>query len=222
MLPVEDNDNLEDIIDSSWLEEQEKLQNVDSVFHREPMTNIQSKFIYINTHNYIDKIICKSIPLQKNDSITLLQKEVLIKTIDTNKLETKNSRFKLIDVLLCNFDILPSSVHAFSKNSSDKENANNCIKTVNPLNDLIIQPSTFLFHDVNSLFFIFQEEEFEEEKMVVPKSILKQKSELGKREPSNKKHTKKVRIADKFIQGSLLSKKNITRKSKIKETLLKI
>ena len=63
MLPVEDNDNLEDIIDSSWLEEQEKLQNVDSVFHREPMTNIQSKFIYINTHNYIDKIICK-LPFQ--------------------------------------------------------------------------------------------------------------------------------------------------------------
>lgn len=212
-----EKDDLEDIIDPAWLKEQEKLQQVNSVFLREPMNQIECKFFYINTKSYIDKITCKSISLEINENCSFLSKEVLIQTIDTHKIKNKNSRYKLLDVLLCNFDILPNMVHSFSKNSNDLFNAKNYMKKINPINDLIIYPSTFLFHNLNGLFFFFEEEELEDESMFIPKSILKQRTEMKEREPkdqSNKKSTKKVRICLKNESGSQTLKKNTTRKFK--------
>lgn len=212
-----EKDDLDNIIDPAWLEEQERLQQVNSVLLREPMNQIEAKFFYINTKSYIDKITCKSIPLEINEKCSFLSKEVLIRTIDNNKIKNKNSRYKLLDVFLCNFDILPNMVHSFSKNSNDSFNSKNYMKKINPINDLIIYPSTFLFHSLNGLFFFFEEEELEDDSMFIPKSILKQRTELRDREPkdqSNKKSTKKVRIFIKDESGSQRLKKNTTKKFK--------
>ena len=57
------------------------------------------------------------------------------------------------------------------------------------------------------------EEELEKETFFIPKSILKSKSKLDKREPTNKndkKRTKRVFIVDPTSQKS--SRKNVTRK----------
>ena len=55
-----EEDNLEQIIDSSWMKQQEKLISVDSLFKREPMEKIQVKFMYIDKNSYINKITCKN------------------------------------------------------------------------------------------------------------------------------------------------------------------
>ena len=64
-----------------------------------------------------------------------------------------------------------------------------------------------------NIFFFYQEEELEKETFFIPKSILKSKSKLDKREPTikkDKKRTKRVFIVDPAIQKS--SRKNVTRK----------
>ena len=81
------NDNLGNIIDSKWLLHEERLQNVNSIFDREIMQSITAKFIYINTHDYIDKITYTEIPLVIDNSFSMIPKENLIKIIEDNKLK---------------------------------------------------------------------------------------------------------------------------------------
>lgn len=209
----EDCEYLENnFLQPSWIQEQEKLLNVDSIFNNEPMQSLYAKFIYINTNQYIDKIVCKTLPLVVNEDSSLLTKEVLIQNIDSNKIKNKFSKFKLADVFLCNFDILPSSIQMFSKNEINKHNSKTYLKKVDPLNDLIIYPSTFIFHDINAIYFIFEEEEVEnDDEFFIPKSILKKKISSSLNE-ENKKHTKKVRILLKPLKSSQKASNNITRK----------
>ena len=44
-----DNTHLGTIVDSRWLQQEERLQNIDSIFDREQMQSITVKCIYINT-----------------------------------------------------------------------------------------------------------------------------------------------------------------------------
>tara|TARA_B100000902_G_C26983847_1_gene751610 strand:- start:5 stop:649 length:645 start_codon:yes stop_codon:yes gene_type:complete len=196
----------------SWIQEQEKLLKVDSVFKNEPMHSIYAKFIYINQNQYIDKVICKTLPLVVKDDFSILTNDLLIQYIDSNKLKSKQSKYKLNDIFLCNFDLLPSSIQMFSKNEINNQNANSYLKKVDPLNDLIIYPSTFVFHDINTLYFIFEEEELEvDDEFFIPKSILKHKTDSIVSD-SKKKQTKKVRILLKPPKSSQKPSKNITRK----------
>ena len=190
------NLDLEDIIQPSWIQQQERLQNVDSVFTREPMTSISAKFLYINTHDYIEKIICEDIPLESHLNGSLITKERLIQIIQKKKIKTSNTKYKLLDSFLCNFDIPPSSIYSFYKNSSPS--INSYMKNINIIEDLIISPSIFVFHDINTLFFIFQEHPVEKHEHTI-KSILKPVSNSNHREPlpkNKQKTTKKVRIID--------------------------
>ena len=187
---------LEDIIQPSWIQQQERLQNVDSVFTREPMTSNSAKFFYINTHDYIEKIICEEIPLESHLDGSLITKERLIQIIQNKKIKTSNTKYKLLDSFLCNFDIPPSSIYSFYKNSSPS--INSYMKNINIIEDLIISPSIFVFHDINTLFFIFEEHPVEKHEHTI-KSILKPVSNSNHREHLSKnkqKNTKKVRIID--------------------------
>ena len=202
------NDNLGNIINSKWLLHEERLQNVDSIFDREIMQSITAKFIYINTHDYIDKITYTEIPLVTDNSFSMIPKENLIKIIEDNKLKTENSSYKLSDVLCCNFDIMPSHIQSFSSTDENLIDEKKYLKSISSINDVIIQPSTFIFHDINSIYIIFQEHELD-------KGTHRYKSILKKPNTSQKhKHTKKVRISlnDPNIKNN---KKRVTRKNYI-------
>ena len=75
-----------------------------------------------------------------------------------------------------------------SEVKSKTKGAASGIKKLNPLEDIFIGSSIFPFHQINNLYFFFEEHSIEEEKPMILKSILKD---------TNKKpikHTKKVRI----------------------------
>lgn len=203
------NDNLGNIIDSKWLLHEERLQNVNSIFDREIMQSITAKFIYINTHDYIDKITYTEIPLVIGNSFSMIPKENLIKIIEDNKLKTENSTYKLLDVLCCNFDIMPSHIQTFSSSDENVIDRKKFWKSISSINDVIIQPSTFIFHDINSIYIIFQEHELTKDNTHRYKSILKKTNTSQKH-----KHTKKVRInlIDPTIKNN---KKRVTRKNSI-------
>ena len=202
------NNNLGNIINSKWLLHEERLQNVNSIFDREIMQSITAKFIYINTHDYIDKITYTEIPLVIDNSFSMIPKENLIKIIEDNKLKTENSTYKLSDVLCCNFDIMPSHIQTFSSSDENVIDKKKYLKSISSIDNVIIQPSTFIFHDINSIYVIFQEHELDKDTRRY-KSILKTPNTSQKH-----KHTKKVRIS--LNNPNLKSnKKRVTRKNYI-------
>ena len=169
------NTTLEDL--HSLIEQEQKLINNDSTFSKENMIFICAKFIYINTHEYIDKIVCENINLEiNNDYGSLISKENLLQIIQTKKSQN-NNKYNFIDGWVCNFNISPKDIYEYS--ISDNYNNQLFIKSFNGLSDILIPPSVFIFHDINTIFFIFKE--------IPPiKSILKNND--------CKKKTKKVRI----------------------------
>jgi hypothetical protein len=187
---------LGNIIHSTWLAEEERLQKVECIFDKEVMSSINIQIIYLNTHDYIDKITCSTQSLTLSDNGAVLEKEKLLKLIQTYKIDNKNTKYKLLDIFLCNFDVSPSSISLFSTSSNDIENAKTYIKTVSSIDDLFIPASVFMFHDVNTLYFIYQEYEIVKNNIPL-KSILKSDVKSINGEQPKKRATKKVRISIK-------------------------
>ena len=142
-------------IDKKWLTQEEMLQNIDSVISKESMNSISAKFIYINTHNYIDKVICESIPLDPRIDYSLLSNELLTKIIHNKKIFTDKSKYKFLNCYLCNFNIMPTNVNNFSKSNIELHTSKQFYNKVNEFNDLIIPSSVSIFHDINCIFFYF-------------------------------------------------------------------
>jgi hypothetical protein len=182
------SDNLEEEQDFSWIVEQERLQNLQNNFIREPMERIPIKYIYINQNNYIDKILCETIPLEQGG---LTHGEIL-RISESKKVKTANSRYKLKDILLFHVGLEPEHIQAYAKNDDFLAFSSGFMKVLSIVDKVSIPESVFIFHDINTLYFIFQEVEMElvgGSKQTI-KSILKK----GASGDVRKVNTKKVRI----------------------------
>ena len=190
-----------DDLDMSWIEEEERLQNIQTNYSREPMESIKTYFIYINKNQYIDKILCEVQELEINsDSAgSQINKETILKIIQTKKISTPFSKYKLVDILLYNIDLEPEHIQDYSKANVEDNSNKDLLKKIPIFDEVIIAPSIFIFHGINSLYFIFQEVEIERVKPSRHslKSILKLDST-----PRNLPSTKKVRIRDESIEYS--------------------
>jgi len=189
-----------DDLDMSWIEEEEKLQNIQNNYSREPMESIRVLFIYINKNQYIDKILCEEQELEKNSdgSGSQINKETVLKMIQTKKISTPFSKYKLSDILLYNIDLEPEHIQDYSKLNVESENTGaSTLKKIPIFDEIIVVPSIFIFHGINSLYFIFQEVEIE--KVQHSRRSLKSILKLDNA-PRGVQSTKKVRIRDESIE----------------------
>jgi hypothetical protein len=99
-------------LDMSWIKEEERLQNIQTNYSREPMESIRTYFIYINKNQYIDKILCEYQELGVGSQIN---KETVLKIIQTKKISTPFSKYKLSDILLYNIDLEPEHIQQYAK-----------------------------------------------------------------------------------------------------------
>lgn len=218
----------EDCLDISWINEQERLQSMNQNSYREPMDSIRVNYIYINRNQYIEKILCETETLTKssNKKFSYIPQEYVLQMIQTKKLRTHDSKYKLIDILLYHIEIEPEHVQSYSNNDSNSESARTCLKTL-PISTIKIEPSIFVFHDINSLYFVFQEypqisySSLTNSSKKNIKSILKVPKEINSTdiENINKSKTKKVRmlidseIEPEFNHDKIMhSKHKITRR----------
>jgi hypothetical protein len=174
--------------DFSWVLEQDRLHNPQNNFSREPIGRIQVKYIFINKNKYIDKVLCETAELSLGNVIS---NEQLIRMAESKKYKTPTSRYKLKDLLLFNVDLEPEHIQAYAKNDDFIAFSKPFMKVLSIVDKIIIPDSVFIFHDINSLYFIFEEVEVEligGNKNPIIKSILK-KDNLG-----GGSTTKKVRI----------------------------
>jgi len=174
--------------DFSWVLEQDRLHNPQNNFSREPIGRIQVKYIFINKNKYIDKVLCETAELSLGNVIS---NEQLIRMAESKKYKTPTSRYKLKDLLLFNVDLEPEHIQAYAKNDDFIAFSKPFMKVLSIVDKIIIPDSVFIFHDINSLYFIFEEVEVEligGNKNPIIKSILKKDNSSGG------STTKKVRI----------------------------
>jgi hypothetical protein len=205
----------DDDLDMSWINEQERIQNIQSNYYREPMETVNMCFIYINQNQYIDKILCEKYDLEVVSSGSLLNKESLLKIIQTKKIKTLNTKYKLIDILQYHVDLEPEHIQTFINGQPDPS-SQKIFKNISVFDEIVFSPSIFIFHGINCLYFILQEvETINTKNRKSLKSILKSDSKNDDREHSNK-GTKKVKISDNTIEYSHSYKnKNKTRKARL-------
>jgi hypothetical protein len=209
ILENKDNDDSSDDLelDTSWIENEERLEQVQQNYFREPMEFIEVLFVYINTNDYIEKIISEKHPLfiMEDKKTSVLKKEYLLQLIQNKKIKTGHSIYKLMDILIYNVDIDPDFIQNYSKSENVAENSAGFFKVLKIVDDILFPPSIFIFHDLNSVYILFQEKDFDIAK-VKPKSILKVSS------GSDNKSTKKVKIMEGNIDSSSNTHKKMTRK----------
>lgn len=192
---IENKEEEEDNLDISWIHEHERIQNIQNSYCRESMTSIPLFFIYINQHQYIDKILSEKHDISVEDK---LSKEALLHIVEKHKISTPVSKYKLVDVLKFHVTIEPEHIQAFSKNENIDEISKDLMKVLPVLDEIKIEPSIFIFHSLNSIYFIFQEVLKTNDHRHTLKSILKAGGSGGGSGNGNSvslhKTTKKVRI----------------------------
>jgi hypothetical protein len=205
--------NLE--LDTSWVNLQEKLENIDLKLSKEPMKSLTMSFIYINTDKSIEKIISEKWLLNMSrqtseniDSGSLITKEELLKIIQSKKIKKPFSKYKFEDLLLYNITLesehIQSYINMNSSLSIDNESIQLYMKPVSILEDVRIKDSIFIFHGINSLYFIFQE--------------VSNKIGVSSHRNTLKSILKKMHSANLDEHLSSIQDKNITKKVNIRET----
>ena len=201
-------------LDCSWINQDEKLDKINQNYFREPMELIDIFFLYINSNSYIEKIICEKHPLilMDDNKTNVLKKEYILQLIQSKKIKTDHSLYKLIDILTYNIDLEPNHIQPYSQQNDSSDISKGFFNVLKIVDDIKIPPSIFIFHGINSIFFIFQEKEFDISQLK-PKSILKGDSFDVNSTGSQHKSTKKVKIMIGVNKpDKLQSKQRFTRK----------
>lgn len=214
------NNDDDDCLDTSWIQQENRIQNIQQNYSREPMDFIHGVFIYINQNNYIDKIIREIIQLQVNstDNCSYISPDSLLKIIQTKKLRTPISKYKFSNLFTNIINIDPEQIQSFSK-IQDNQLINTSFFNEVPITDSIIIPSSiFIFHPINTIYFFFQEIPTHRHNLTL-KSALKPITTQNQKKTNttnSHKNTKKVRIFDKHdnnkVYNKLATKKGTRRK----------
>jgi len=171
-------------LDTSWIQTEKKIDSIENAYIREPCDAMDVYFIYLNSDNAIDKIVCeKEIP--ENG---IIDKDRLLKIIQIKRM-INNKKYKLFDILSFQVDIEPKNIDIFNKNKDVTEISNECFKILPIFDSIDCISSIFIFHDINSLYFLFKE--------VASSSKLKSILKNGQ----SKGVTKKVRISDAISEA---------------------
>ena len=162
------NDSIQDL-DISWIQEHEKETNISENFFREPVENISIYYLYIN-NSEIEKIDNELVStMSVGDSIGLSKERIL--HIIQHKKNMNGKKYKISEILLYNVLLEPESIQSYSKSENTRDLSKGFFKTLSIFDDIIISDSIFIFHSINSIYFIFQRNEVNR-----PRSILKDKT----------------------------------------------
>lgn len=172
----EDDSDDEEDLDTSWIDSEEFQNN----YKREHMKELLMFFVYIDKELSIEKIIKEHVEIA-SDSIS---KEKLLHFIQTKRHRADGSlgkKYKLLDLMEFHIPLEPGELDEFVKENDPSRRFS---KLLPIFESIVVDPSIFIFHDLNSLFFFFKEVENP------VKSILK----TGGNGFSSGRVTKKVRL----------------------------
>jgi hypothetical protein len=189
MLAEEDNENGGDL-DISWLEEHEKLNQIDHNYFREPLDSIDIYSVYVNTDMAIEHIEIERLDVGPpdvgppdvgvaHDEVVLSQEKLLYliqkKKIRTNPVNGVTIKYSLKDILLYVIELDPVHIQHFAQSEIAEcaQLSKPFLKPCKMLDHIILPPSVFIFHSLNGLYLIMQERERDQPKPMIVTSILK-------------------------------------------------
>ena len=165
---------------------------------REPMDEIRVFFVYIDADGAMEKIT-KETETVGDEGIT---KERLLQMIQTKRQLPHRGgvKYRFTDLLTFHIPLEPGELEDFIQREAQPD----FLKKLPIFDSVAIDPSIFIFHDLNSLFFFFKEVE-----NVVVKSILKNGKEGGG-------VTKKIRLTpEEYLYKKKKSLKRMVQRAKM-------
>ena len=169
-------------LDISWVEKHERLLNIYENYQREHMDSIKICYIYVNLQSEIEKVICEHENLTHCHAHCNISKERVLQLVQNKKL-LNNLKYTIDSILAYNVSIEPENIQKYV----NSEIVEPFLKIYPIVDEIIVHPSIFIFHEVNCIYFLFKQNE------IKPKSILKNG---GIGTVVNGKKTKRVRIQD--------------------------
>jgi hypothetical protein len=141
----------------SWILEEDKLLKIQHNHPREHMDSISCYFIYVNSESSIDTIITDTITLDWNveKSCKYIPKEQVLRLIQERKKRVSKTQYIYKDACMFIVDLEPDHVQAYAKSETDYSNS--FLLKIPIIDDIVVPPSIFVFHGMNSVYFIFQE-----------------------------------------------------------------
>ena len=187
----------EEDLDTSWIEQEE----FHSTYEKESMTELVLFFIYMNRQMVIENVIKEYIDIDEDGDKASISKEKLLHIIQTRRNRIGfPGKYKLMDLKAFHIPLEPTQLEEFIR--GDSALAGEFMRSLAIFDNVVVDPSIFIFHDLNSLFFFFKEAENPS------KSILKSGEGGGFH-----KVTKKVRLdAIDYIDKKRKSLKRLIRK----------
>lgn len=179
-------------LDISWIEETERIQNLSEIPTKEYAPYIHTCCVYLNMNQCIDNIVYDRIDFP-DVSCNDITKSQLLDICEKYKKKTATTKFIMKYCLLFHIDFDSEQIASFSKCETEKlkEVTANCLHYHHCVDTITVPPSLFIFHSVNTLYFIFEEEASHETKVSL-KSILK--TDTSKPYSERHKFTKRVKI----------------------------
>lgn len=139
-----------------WIDKDEKILN-DEEHEKICMDKIECFFVFIDMDHNIVKVnkICVDLEVNAKENYSILRKDDLLKLIQTQKNNFDNSSFIYKYATSYLFEYDHNDVIDCMQNSDDFEAE---MKSIPLMDDIFIGPSIFIFHDINCLYFIFEQE----------------------------------------------------------------
>ena len=154
----------------SWISEEEKLLQIQNDCEREHMDEIRCTFIYTNPSGYIDKITNEmiSLVLDEENDMMIIPKSKVLKIIQEQKRAVQNSRYIYKSAFSHIVSLEPDEVWEYVHGSHEEDY--NFFKELPLLENIEVPASIFIFNEINSIYFLFQESD---KPAPAPKPILK-------------------------------------------------
>lgn len=164
-------------LDISWVQEQERIHQLSQNCFREPLPYIHTVFLYINENNVLESALKEKVESVTFASSSKLTKEQLTKLIRSKEKSTPTTKYIFKEIGLFQISLEPEMIPAFSKCSTPTDYS--FFRILPGIEDIEIQPSIFIFHPFQTIYFIYNEIKLEEKKEI--KSIIATQKRLTKR-----------------------------------------
>lgn len=139
---------MEESLDTQWIKDFEKTDNLYKDFYKEPIQNISLFLVYVNTKNDISFVKRSNITLEDG----VLKKQNLVSLLK-EYMHYNNKKYRPISLLKYNIDIGPLEVNLYLKNNENYD----FLSIEKSIDDIVFNDSISLFHDINSLYIVFHE-----------------------------------------------------------------
>ena len=140
----------------SWILEEEKLLRTEQNHPREHMDTISVYSLYLNGDSSIDKVVTDVITLDwdAEKACKYIPREQVLQLIQEKKKLSSHIHYIYKDAFMYLVDLEPEHIQSYV---SQCDEVDSFIVKLPIVGEIIVPPSIFIFHNMNAVYFIFQE-----------------------------------------------------------------